>query len=51
MVGDEPQPIDQAIDDLVVAMLQERLELDQEHARQTILETVEDLMAEAEGYE
>lgn len=51
MIGDEPQPIDQAIDNLVAAMLQERPELDREHAHQTILEIVEDLMVEAEGYE
>lgn len=47
MIGNKPQPIDQAIDNFVVAMLQEKPELDQEHARQSILEIVDELMVEA----
>ena len=46
MVGDEPQPIDQAIEHLVVVMLQERPELDRQHAHDAILGTVEDLLTE-----
>lgn len=44
MDPDEPQPIDQQIDDLVAVLLQEKPELDRARAHATIRETVERLL-------
>ena len=44
MDPDEPQPIDQQIDDLVAVLLQENPELDRARAHATIRETVERLL-------
>lgn len=49
MAEDEPQPIDQAIEHLVVVMLQESPSLDRYHAHDAIRGTVEDLLTESEG--
>lgn len=47
MVGDKPQPIDQAIDHVVVVMLQQRPNLDRQEATDRIREVVEELLAES----
>lgn len=46
---DEPQPLDQAIEHLVVVMLQESPSMDRQHAHDAIRATVEDLLAESES--
>lgn len=47
MIGDEPQPIDQAIEHVVAVLLQERPNLDRQEAHDAIMETVENLLAES----
>ncbi len=44
MDPDEPQPIDQRIDDLVAVLLREKPELDRAQTHATIRETVERLL-------
>jgi hypothetical protein len=43
---DEPQPVDQQIDNLVVVLLQQKHELDRAQAHAALRETVDRLLAE-----
>lgn len=43
---DEPQPVDQQIDNLVVVLLQHKPEMDRAQAHAALRETVERLLAE-----
>jgi hypothetical protein len=49
MAEDEPQPIDHAIEHLVVVMLHESPSLDRQRAHDAIRGAVEDLIAESES--
>lgn len=42
-MADDPQPVDQAIDNLVVVLLQERPDLDREQAYQSLQRAVQEL--------
>ncbi len=43
---DEPQPVDQQIDNLVVVLLQQKPELDRAQAHAALRQTVDRLLAE-----
>lgn len=47
MAEDEPQPIDQAIDHVVVVLLQQRPDLDRQETTEKIRAVVDDLLGES----